>query len=226
MLHRILTIGLLAGVAAGATLTAFHLVWTVPLILDAEVYEHLKGELPAEGLAAAKIALAAAHGDGSMSRNLLTLVANLLFGAGAGFVFAGLFNLLRLNGPKLGVIWGAAAFVAFSLAPSLGLPPELPGTAAAELGLRQAWFSATVAATAAAIALLAYNRSAPAIFAALVIAAMPHVIGAPKPAVHESVVPDALAIEFVAASLLSLAMFWLVLGAAIGILSRRFAIGR
>lgn len=227
MLHRVLTVGLLAGVVAGATLTAMHLAWTVPLILDAEVYEHFGGRLPEGGFEAAKAAWGAAqsaqHSGGAMSRNLLTLMANVLFGAGAGLIFAGLFNMLRLNGLKVGLIAGIAAFVAFSLAPSLGLPPELPGSAAAGLGLRQAWFAATVAATAVAIGLLAYRRSAPVVLAAIVIAALPHVVGAPKPADHESVLPSALANEFVVASLLSLAIFWLVLGAAIGILSRRYA---
>ena len=229
MLHRVLTAGLLAGLLAGVAITAVHLVWTVPLILDAEVYEQLKGQLPAGGLEAAKAAAAAAHGadhapDGPLPRHLLTFTANVLFGVGAGLVLAGLFHLLRVKGLRAGLMWGGGAFVAVSLAPALGLPPELPGTAAADLGLRQAWFVGTVAATGIAIALAAYWRSVPTVIAALVLAAAPHVIGAPQPAVHESVVPDALAHEFVAASLLSLIVFWLVLGAAIGMLSRRYGV--
>lgn len=226
MLNRVLTWGVVGGIAAGAAITAVHLVWTVPLITDAEVYEHFNGQLPAGGFEAAKAAAVAGHGHdhSPLSRNLLTFVANMLFGVGAGLVFAGLFNLLRLKGLRLGLIWGGAAFLAVSLAPALGLPPELPGASAADLGMRQAWYIGTVAATAIALAVAAYYRSTPAIIAALVLAAIPHLIGAPQPAAHESVVPAELAQEFVVASLSSLAAFWMVLGGVVGVLSERLGV--
>ena len=52
-----------------------------------------------------------------------------------------------------------AGFAVFMLAPSLGLPPELPGMPAAELGPRQVWWLLTAAATAAGLALLAFRRT-------------------------------------------------------------------
>ncbi|MOA68462.1 putative cobalt transporter subunit CbtA [compost metagenome] len=44
--------------------------------------------------------------------------------------------------------------------------------------------------------------------------ALPHLIGAPQPQVHESLAPVALADEFVLASLLTNALFWSALGLA------------
>jgi len=49
----------------------------------------------------------------------------------AGFALAG-----RAVGWREGLLWGLAAFVAFTLAPSLGLSPEPPGIPAAPLTRR------------------------------------------------------------------------------------------
>jgi cobalt transporter subunit CbtA len=108
----------------------------------------------------------------------------------------------------------------FCLAPTLGLPPELPGTAAADLGQRQTWWIGTAAATAAAwhcwcspaLAAEGARRSA---------AVVPHVIGAPQPAVHESLAPEALETQFKIASWLTNAAFWVALGLLSAWLYRR-----
>ena len=44
--------------------------------------------------------------------------------------------------------------------------------------------------------------------------AVPHLIGAPHPEVHESLAPAALEREFILASLLTNAVFWSALGLA------------
>ena len=46
--------------------------------------------------------------------------------------------------------------------------------------------------------------------------ALPHLIGAPRPQTHDSLVPAALAAEFAANSLAMMALFWIVLGVALG----------
>ncbi|MEI2612914.1 MAG: CbtA family protein [Candidatus Promineifilaceae bacterium] len=43
------------------------------------------------------------------------------------------------------------ASLAFQLAPAFGLPPELPGMAAADLGARQVWWCGTALATGVGI---------------------------------------------------------------------------
>lgn len=54
-------------------------------------------------------------------------------------VLAGL-SPLRAPTRTQGLLWGLAGCATFVLAPTLGLPPELPGTAAADLTLRQTWW--------------------------------------------------------------------------------------
>ena len=55
------------------------------------------------------------------------------------------------------MFWGFAGFAVFTLAPGLGLPPELPAMPAADLGDRQIWWTATVLATAVGLALIAFR---------------------------------------------------------------------
>ena len=81
-----------------------------------------------------------------------------------------------------GLFWGLAGFAVFTLAPGLGLPPELPAMPAADLTARQVWWWGTVLATAAGLAMIAFRRSP--VFALLGVALIvaPHVVGAPQPA--------------------------------------------
>jgi len=102
------------------------------------------------------------------------------------------------------------------------LPPELPGMAAADLVDRQVWWVATALASAAGLACLAFARPVWAKALGLVVLVIPHVVGAPRPA-DVGAVPAELAAEFVVASLLAAAMFWLVLGGVSGWLHRRMA---
>jgi len=75
---------------------------------------------------------------GWLQRTLFTFAANLLMGVGYAFVLVALYLLWREPRTALGgALYGLAGYVVFFAAPALGLPPELPGTAAAELGLRQ-----------------------------------------------------------------------------------------
>jgi cobalt transporter subunit CbtA len=114
------------------------------------------------------------------------------------------------------LLWGLCGFFAASLAPAAGLAPELPGMPAADLTARQLWWTFTVAATGLAILLLARKRSWPWLLAALALIALPHVVGAPQPASEESSVPAALAANFVGTSLAVSALFWAMLGLALG----------
>ena len=50
----------------------------------------------------------------------------------------------------------------------------------------------------------------------IVLIALPHLIGAPHPSSPESAVPAVLAAEFAARSVATMAVFWIVLGAAFG----------
>jgi cobalt transporter subunit CbtA len=120
------------------------------------------------------------------------------------------------------VFWGLAGFAVFTLAPGLGLPPELPAMPAAELGGRQLWWVATVASTATALGLLVYGRSVVAVLAAIVLLVAPHLIGAPQPASYETPIPEGLHHSFVVAVVLTTLLFWVLLGGLAGLFRGRF----
>src|SRR3954463_11645090 len=99
-----------------------------------------------------------------------------------------------LNGTAMnwrkGLFWGLAGFASFTLAPGLGLPPEVPGTEAAPLLDRQIWWSATVLLTGGGLALMAFSRQARWAVVAILLIALPHLVGAPQPADHASAAPE------------------------------------
>jgi len=123
---------------------------------------------------------------------------------------------------RQGVFWGLAGFVIFTLAPGLGLPPELPAMPAADLGARQLWWVATAAGAAAALWLLVYQRSLPAVIAAMALIVAPHLIGAPQPASYETPIPEGLHHSFIVAVVLTTLLFWVLLGGLAGLFRGRF----
>lgn len=215
LFRRVFYVALLAGLCAGTVAWAARQIGTVPLILQAESYEHTaspshdhaaKGWQPADGL----------------ERTLITLGADVLTGIafalllGAALIISGVIIDWRA-----GMVWGLAGFAVFSLAPALGLPPDLPGTESAALPARQLWWLATVALTAAGLAMARFASHRAWLVAAVVLIALPHVIGAPQPDAHQHAAPDALVRQFVVAVLLTNAVFWVALGAATGYLHQR-----
>jgi cobalt transporter subunit CbtA len=133
---------------------------------------------------------------------------------------------LLLNRPVTlanGAVWGLCGFLAFSLAPASGLPPELPGMAAADLWGRQIWWWFTAGMTAAGLALMVERRSAAYWALALLLIALPHIIGVPHAPAEASNVPAHLASGFAANALASAAVFWICLGMAQGFINERSA---
>lgn len=229
----------IAGLVAALALTVLQIVWVTPLILQAETYEQ-----PAQGDQVehthehnAGGASAAAHEhhhdaeewkpqDG-WQRTAFTLAANLLLGFGYAMALIAVYLLWREpRNVAHGAIYGIGGFMVFFLAPSLGLPPELPGTAAAEVIVRQSWWVMVAVATAAGLLLLLSRATwkVRALGLALIIA--PHFIAAPQPEVAGSLVPEALQSQFRVAATLSNAIFWLLLGLVSSFAFRRMTQGR
>jgi cobalt transporter subunit CbtA len=232
--RRILLAGILAGLIAGAFVSIVQAVKLTPLILAAETFEKHPAtdahahDTHAHGAAAHDHGAADADGH-HLSRRLLTLLANLVVGAGFGLVMAGAFALRQARtgivpDAATGLLWGVAGFAAFAAAPALGLPPELPGSAAADLGARQGWWLGTALATLLGLASLGYGRGAPWRIAGAALVVVPHLVGAPAaPAGEAATVPPELAARFAAGSLIVAALFWAVLGTANGWLYRRLS---
>lgn len=238
MIRNLFLAALIAAFGAGSVYSLIQQWRVTPLILAAETYEGAPAEEHAHDAGAAAHeheAAAPAHEHGAdewapqdgVERTGYTILANILAAAGFALVlgavsmFAGL-PITLANG----LLWGLGGFAAFQLAPSFGLAPELPGMPAADLGARQAWWIATVAATGAALVLVAKVRTAWALGVAVVLIALPHLIGAPAAPDEASAVPAHLATEFAAATLGSGAVLWLLLGLGFGFVSDRLAAPR
>jgi cobalt transporter subunit CbtA len=211
-------------------MTVAQQVTTVPLILKAEVFEQA-GEAKAPPAhvheSEAPAATEHEHGGGwapqdGFERTAFTLAANVLTGIGFALLLIAVSELAGgiLNW-RQGVFWGLAAFAVFTLAPGLGLPPELPAMPAAELGARQVWWVATAFSTAGGIALLVYGQSALAAIAGVALLVAPHFIGAPQPLSHDSPIPETLHHSFVVAVVLTTLLFFVLLGGLTGYFRRR-----
>jgi cobalt transporter subunit CbtA len=122
-----------------------------------------------------------------------------------------------------GILWGLCGFLAVTLAPAVGLPPELPGMAAADLFARQVWWVGTIAATAAGIYLIATQSRLWTLGLAAVLIIAPHVIGAPVAPHGEGIVPAELVARFVANSIAANAIFWCIIGLFLGLVLDRTA---
>jgi len=124
---------------------------------------------------------------------------------------------------RSGLLWGLAGYAVFFVAPSLGLPPEIPGAEAAGLAERQIWWLFAVVCAGVGLWILVFARSFLAKSVGALLLAVPHLIGAPQPPIHGSLTPPALASSFLHATALANAVFWLLLGSLAGVLNRKLA---
>ncbi len=224
-----------AGLVACLAIGVLQFVTTEPLILQAEVFEQAGEPAVHDHAHAGEAAVAEGahhHDEGAwqpadgLERALYTFLADFLVGVAVSLM---LLAAMVLTGDPIdarrGLLWGAAGFVAASLLPSLGLPPELPGAAAADLISRQTWWLATAIASAAGIFALFTARHWGWRVAGLALIVVPHVVGAPEPASHEAAYPAALAGDFVIASIVVSAVLWSLAGFSSGWIYQRLSRG-
>jgi cobalt transporter subunit CbtA len=229
--RRLVYAALCAGLLSGILAAAAHQFGTVPLILAAETYEAAAQHAAAQAQIHGNTAAAVHDSTGAdwapengIERAAYTLVADLLTAIGFALLLAAGFTLRGgAVSWREGLLWGLAGFVTFTVAPGLGLPPEIPGTDTAPLVARQLWWLATAVSTGCALALFAFTtRPRYAILAAILIV-LPHLYGAPLPAEPAlAAAPEALAHHFVVAATLVSFLFWAALGASTGYFYRRF----
>ncbi len=160
----------LIGVVLGLTLTAMQAVGVTPILLAAEQYEvsddlHVSagGHHEHEGQAGYHRGEETWTPADGAERLFYTAVSNIFAGIGFSAILLVIMSQLHERGRLVltagrGLLVGGLCYLAVFVAPSLGLPPEIPGTAAAALESRQLWWLATVAMVAAGLGLLILAR--------------------------------------------------------------------
>ena len=246
MITRVLAVGLLAGLVAGLSVAVLQTFTTTPIILAAEVYEKAD-EAEAQG-ASLKFA---PHGVATKARLILvhdhsengavegaqeewephdglerTLYASTATIATAiGFALMILAGMLVAGDPideRRAMAWAAAGFAVTGLAPGMGLSPEVPGIATADLVSRQEWWLLTAVSTAIALWLIIRTDNNLLRLLGVLILLVPHIWGAPHLAEPpNSSVPAHLAGQFAAMSLAIQATLWLLTGFFVGFWWRR-----
>ena len=237
MIQRVLKAGFLAGLVVGLAIAVLQQLTTSQLILQGEVYEkaahdhHAALHSPAlpivlvhdRGSSAASAATDPEEEEDSWQpangwqRITATSVATIATSIGYALI---LIAAMLAAGvpivPRTAFLWGIAAFAATSLAPALGLSPELPGSAAAPLLSRQIWWTITAFCTAGGLFLLARIEYTTAKIVGVVLILAPHIIGAPQTPKFKSTAPAELAAQFASTSLVVSAVLWALLGLAVG----------
>ena len=218
MFRRIVTSALLAGAAAGVIAAVLQLVFVQPILLQAEAFE-AGGHAHAAGHAEVPHAHPETGGAGPM-RDLLSVLFKLLIYCGYALILVPAMAIAGDRGARIdgrtGLIWGIAGFVAVHLAPGFGLAPEVPGVSAADLLARQIWWAVTVAMTAVALWLIAFERGWIAWGAAIVLLLAPHLYGAPVPDTMTGTAPTEIGALFAARALGVGLAAWVMLGGFAG----------
>lgn len=236
LFRQIIFYALLVGILSGLVLTVAQFWQVIPIIQNAERYENASVPITAavngqsahdhSGHAHEHSADAWSPEDG-IERTSFTLLSNVLTAIGMALLV--LFAIVtsnkadssaRLNW-QYGLVWGAAGYAVFYLVPSLGVPPGIPGAIEAPLEARQQWWLLAVMCTAIGLAVVAFGKS-PWRWAGIGILALPYLIGAPSPPTaafinHSPRVINELTVlahQFISATAIANAAFWLVLGLA------------
>ena len=141
MFTKIITTALFAGFIVGIVSAILQLIFIQPILLHAELYE--SGSLTHFGENNSKEVNQKLPFD--FQRNGLSILFSALIYTGYAIILVSILayaSSLSLKTDNLrSILFGISGFFAVQLAPAFGLPPELPGAAAAEVVPRQVWWS-------------------------------------------------------------------------------------
>ncbi|MGK0500601.1 MAG: cobalt transporter subunit CbtA [Oceanicoccus sp.] len=237
LFRRIILAALLVGLVAGLVLSLAQITAVNPIIFAAETFE-------VEEVSAEPSHNHASHDHGEeewapadgAERTGYTVAANVSAGVGFAAIMLALMSQLQLQGiarvtTLKGLAWGLGGFIAFFVAPGIGLPPEIPGIEAAPVEHRQTWWLFAVISVGTGLLVLSL---APWKLKALGLglAALPYLVNIPHHDGPAFAHPDAEAVatlaqlhqEFIIASGFSNFAFWLVLGALSAWLLKRLVL--
>ncbi len=230
-MYKTLLKAIFAGCIAGTVVFSVQFFKLIPLILTAETYETgLADHHDTATTAEVEHSHGATHThdheawqpEDGLERYAYTFFSNIGMAIGFALLLMGIWMWRdQTINTTTGLLWGLGGFIAFSLAPSFGLPPELPGTQAAALDDRQVWWLATALATSIGLGMLFLYHHLATKIGGVVFIALPHIIGHPQGPMGGAVPPE-LNAHFAAASIAVMGLFWVVLGACCGWLYGHF----
>jgi cobalt transporter subunit CbtA len=215
--RELVVAALLAGFLAGLLLTAVQQIQVIPALLKAEQYQ--------QKTTVETISHSQDHDwqpENGWERSFFTALANIGLGIGFALLTGSAMSLRGgVDNWRKGLLWGLAGYIIFFVAPSLGLPPEIPGADAAKLEDWQNWWLITVLDSGFGLWLLVFAKTRINKLFGAVLLITPHLIGAPQPEVHNSVAPVELAQVFMTASVFANAVFWLAIGGFTGLFGKK-----
>jgi len=231
IIRKVVLSAIFAGILSGIFLSLIQNLQVNPIIVQAEQYE-ISADVSPHGYADTHHhhdATAWQPSDGS-ERTFYTYVSNIFAATGFALLLISFMSMKEQSITWLkGGAWGLAGFVTFFLAPSIGLPPEIPGTVSAALLDRQLWWLLAVIGTGSGIAVLVF---APGVYKmlGLVLVIVPQIVGAPTTELltfannNPQAVTELqdLSEKFYPATTLTNAIYWLFMGIISSLLVKWF----
>ena len=215
MFKNIFVSAVVCGAIAGVLATVMQMLLVTPLLMEAELFETGQSmHFITNGSPESPIKHVDIWED--PYRHLMTLCFNLVTFTGFGFILVAAMAFFQKRGFTLskaeGIVAGVSGFIVFQLAPSVGLPPELPGTIGVTVGLKQTWWIITILSTTVGILLLFLDKHKVVSGAGIIFIIIPHLIGHPKLETYFGVAPPELAAEFASRALAVSLIAWIILG--------------
>lgn len=215
MFKNIFVSAVVCGAIAGVLATVMQMLLVTPLLMEAELFETGQSmHFITDGSPESPIKHVDIWED--PYRHLMTLCFNLVTFTGFGFILVAAMAFFQKRGFTLskaeGIVAGVSGFIVFQLAPSVGLPPELPGTIGVTVGLKQTWWIIAILSTTVGILLLFLDKHKVVSGVGIIFITIPHLIGHPKLETYFGVAPPELAAEFASRALAVSLIAWIILG--------------
>lgn len=231
LFRRLILSALLVGVVAGLLQSVIQINAVDPILFESEAFE-VEG---AHDHNTHDHSMDAWSPEDGAERTAYTVLSSIMAGVGYAAVLLALMVQIQSLGLvkqslSKGALWGLGGFIAFFVAPAIGIPPEIPGINAAPVEQRQLWWLLVAVSVGVALLLLAF---APIKFKAVALPLLvlpyffvPH---------HEGALflhPDAQAVEsltalhqqFIIMSGMTNAIFWLCLGLLSAVIIRKWVV--
>lgn len=236
--RQLVSYSLLIGLLAGAVVTLAQTMDVIPIIQGAEEFEGAEPEPQAAEKSDGHEGhdhSGHSHGDeeewapeDGAERTTFTFLANFAVAMGFGLLLMSAMMASQKYLPKArvtytgwyGLAWGLGGFLVFWLAPAVGMPPEIPLQAAADLESRQLWWIFAVVCTGVGLGVLIFSGASWRWMVGPTLLVIPHLVGAPH--LDGPMFPDQsseaaealenLAQKFVGATAIANVILWIVVG--------------